>query len=357
MYNEIVVNTRFRNKIVRFEFFLASNLITILWVLRNRRYVHGKYNIFLITDPKFRIIMSENISDKIVNRLVSEYILFPVLEKKLISTNVATRKNRGTKAGIYYMKKYINKLKENYDNFYVLKCDIHKFFYSIDHDVLIKQLKKVYDDIDIINIIVEIINSTNLDYVNEEIKKYIEMEREVILNSSLNKKEKLNKLKELNRIPLYEKGKGLPIGNMSSQILAIFYLNDLDHFIKEKLKIKYYIRYMDDMILFHHDKDYLKFCLSSISDKLNEIKLRLNNKTQLVDMKRGINFLGYRFILKDKKLIIKVKKDVKMRMIRSVKKMSLKDRNIFLNKYKGYFKVANSKGLVYNLRFYSFLDK
>lgn len=313
MYNEIVVNTRFRNKIVRFEFFLASNLITILWVLRNRRYVHGKYNIFLITDPKFRIIMSENISDKIVNRLVSEYILFPVLEKKLISTNVATRKNRGTKAGIYYMKKYINKLKENYDNFYVLKCDIHKFFYSIDHDVLIKQLKKVYDDIDIINIIVEIINSTNLDYVNEEIKKYIEIEREVILNSSLNK--------------------------------------------KEKLKIKYYIRYMDDMILFHHDKDYLKFCLSSISDKLNEIKLRLNNKTQLVDMKRGINFLGYRFILKDKKLIIKVKKDVKMRMVRSVKKMSLKDRNIFLNKYKGYFKVANSKGLVYNLRFYSFLDK
>ena len=138
MYNEIVVNTRFRNKIVRFEFFLASNLITILWVLRNRRYVHGKYNIFLITDPKFRIIMSENISDKIVNRLVSEYILFPVLEKKLISTNVATRKNRGTKAGIYYMKKYINKLKENYDNFYVLKCDIHKFFYFIDYDVLIK---------------------------------------------------------------------------------------------------------------------------------------------------------------------------------------------------------------------------
>lgn len=357
MYNEIVVNTRFKNKIVRFEFFLASNLITILWVLRNRRYVHGRYNIFLITDPKFRIIMSENISDKIVNRLVSEYILFPVLEKKLISTNVATRKNRGIKAGIYYMKKYINKLKENYDNFYVLKCDIHKFFYSIDHDVLIKQLKKVYDDIDIINIIVEIINSTNLDYVNEEIKKYIEMEREVILNSNLNKKEKLNKLKELNRIPLYEKGKGLPIGNMSSQILAIFYLNDLDHFIKEKLKIKYYIRYMDDMILFHHDKDYLKFCLSSISDKLNEIKLRLNNKTQLVDMKRGINFLGYRFILKDKKLIIKVKKDVKMRMVRSVKKMSLKDRNIFLSKYKGYFKVANSKGLIYNLRFYSFLDK
>lgn len=357
MYNEIVVNTRFRNKIVRFEFFLASNLITILWVLRNRRYVHGKYNIFLITDPKFRIIMSENISDKIVNRLVSEYILFPVLEKKLISTNVATRKNKGTKAGIYYMKKYINKLKENYDNFYVLKCDIYKFFYSIDHDVLIKQLKKVYDDIDIINIIVEIINSTNLDYVNEEIKKYIEMERGVILNSNLNKKEKLNKLKELNRIPLYEKGKGLPIGNMSSQILAIFYLNDLDHFIKEKLNIKYYIRYMDDMILFHHDKDYLKFCLSSISDKLNEIKLRLNNKTQLVDMKRGINFLGYRFVLKDKKLIIKVKKDVKMRMIRSVKKMSLKDRNIFLSKYKGYFKVANSKGLVYNLRFYSFLDK
>lgn len=96
---------------------------------------------------------------------------------------------------------------------------------------------------------------------------------------------------------MYKTGKGLPIGNMSSQILAIYYLNKLDHFIKEKLKVKYYIRYMDDFILIHHDKEYLKYCLSEIKQELAKLKLQLNNKTTISEIHQGVNFLGYRFLL------------------------------------------------------------
>lgn len=92
---------------------------------------------------------------------------------------------------------------------------------------------------------VKIINSTDGEYVNECICKLKMNELLKVKRSNLNDKEKLKRIDEIERIPIYEKGKGLPIGNMTSQILAIIYLNNLDHFIKEKLKAKYYIRYMD----------------------------------------------------------------------------------------------------------------
>ena len=142
VYKEVRKNVHNKNKIYRFENYYSLNISKIKEVLDSGRYDVGKYNIFLIREPKYRIIMSQNIFDKVINHIVSRKFLY-VLDRVLIDSNVATRKNRGTKAGIYYMKKYINKLKENYDNFYVLKCDIHKFFYSIDHNVLIKQIKKL----------------------------------------------------------------------------------------------------------------------------------------------------------------------------------------------------------------------
>ena len=101
--------------------------------------------------------------------------------------------------------------------------------------------------------------------MNECICKLKKNEILKIKSSNLNEKEKLKRIDEIKRIPIYEKGKGLPIGNMTSQILAIFYLNNLDHFIKEKLHIKYYVRYMDDGVILSNDKKYLKYCLSVIN--------------------------------------------------------------------------------------------
>ena len=152
--------------------------------------------------------MSEKLKDKIVNHLISNYVLIPLIEPLLIDSNVAIRKNKGTAYGFNLLKKYINKLKENYNNIYVLKIDI--------------------------------IKSSDGKYVNEDIIK--------AKNKILNKEDNL---KSILKLPLYKQGKGLPIGNLSSQILAIYYLNEIDHYIKEKLKLKYYIRYLDDFVIYY----------------------------------------------------------------------------------------------------------
>ena len=98
-----------------------ENILFDKWnnfILKSKKYHHSCYNIFLIVDPKFRIIMSENINDKIVNHFISQYLLFPTLEPKMIPMSVATRRGKGTDLGIRYIKKYIHSLKEKYDTFF-----------------------------------------------------------------------------------------------------------------------------------------------------------------------------------------------------------------------------------------------
>ena len=170
---------------------------------------------------------------------------------------------------------------------------------------------------DLFNLVKEVIISTNYDYVNECINKSIDKEIKKLKTLHINDyQEHVNSLKS---IPLYKKGKGLPIGNMTSQILAVYYLNDLDHYIKEKLGIKCYVRYMDDFILFHEDREYLKYCLGEIEKKLAEVKLKLNKKTQILEIHHGFCFLGYRFILKDKKLLMLLSSSTKKRLRKRVK--------------------------------------
>ena len=198
-------------------------------------------------EPKERLIVSQQMSDKLVNHLVSRYILHPALLPCLIDTNVASRKDKGTKAGLEYYQKFRKICKSKYGKYYILKCDVKKFFSSIDHDILKQKVKRRIKDKDALNIVFKIIDSNK---------------------------------------------KGLGIGNMSSQVLAIFYLNDLDHYIKEELKIKYYVRYQDDFILFHNSKEYLKECLEKIKEFLANEKLQLNSKTRIYNSNGNIIFLG-----------------------------------------------------------------
>ena len=349
VFETIKHNSRHKEKILKFEIFYTSNIVNVINILESKNYIHSKYNIFMISKPKHRIIMSESMTDKIVNHLISKYVLFPLLEKKLIDSNIATRTNMGTKLGINKLKQYVNTLKINYNKFYVLKCDITKFFYSIDHKILLKKLQKIINDEELYNIIKAIICSTNCDYINKKILELKDIGKEKILKSNMTFNEKKSKIKEIEKIPLYQMGKGLPIGNMSSQILAIFYLNDLDHFIKEKLKIKYYIRYMDDFVLLHPDKDYLKKCLLEITQKLDELKLALNSKTQIIEIHNGINFLGYRFVLKKNKLYILMNSKVKKRILKKIKNKSQIEISKILKKdYNGYLKLGFNKGFIYN---------
>lgn len=107
---------------------------------------------------------------------------------------------------------------------------------------------------------------------------------------------------------------------MTSQVFGIFYLNDLDHYIKEVLKIKYYCRYMDDGVLIHEDKNYLKYCLFKIKEFLNRYDLELNHKTKIYTKKEGVTYLGFRFIILNDKVIIKVKNSTKLKFRKKLKK-------------------------------------
>lgn len=351
VYKNIYTNTRHKEKLVRFELAFSCNVISILETLRNRTYSHSNYSLFLINMPKYRIIMSENMKDKIVNHLISKYVLIPTLSPKLIDMNVATRKGMGNKMGVYYTKKYINKMKMNYDNFYVLKCDISKYFYNIDHEILLEKLAKEFDDKDILNILENIISSTDNEDINTSIDVVVKREIEKLRGKNISDFEK--KKTELMRLPKYKKGVGLPIGNETSQILAVYYLNGLDHFIKENLRIKCYTRYMDDFILFHPDKEYLKFCLKEIERYLKGLKLDLNRKTQIYDIRKGFNFLGYKFFLKGKKLIVIINNQTKKKIKRKLRRLKKKDTvkySLVRASYKGYFMRANCGSFVYKAK-------
>lgn len=185
--------------------------------------------------------------DKLVNHLVARFILYPAVLPCLLDINVASRIGLGTSAGLRLSTNFHRICKIKYGVYYILKCDISKFFASIDHDILKEKLKKRIKDKDALKIVFDIIDSQQ---------------------------------------------SGLKIGAMTSQVLAIFYLNDLDHFIKEVLKIKYYVRYQDDFLLFHPSKKYLKFCLSEITKFLEKEKLTLNKKTRIFKSTNNFIFLG-----------------------------------------------------------------
>ena len=347
MYKIIRANTKNRGKLHKFELFYASNIISILNV---KKYEHSHYNVFLVHEPKYRIIMSEIMSDKVVNHVVSHFVLDPGITPHLIPQNVATRKGMGTKEGIRYVKKYINKLKLNYDKVYVLKCDIKKYFYSIDHELILEKVKRFITDPDVYKLVENIVQSTDNSYVNEAIGKVINKEIKRI--EGLNILDKEIKIAELKSIPLYKKGKGLPIGNMTSQLLAIYFLNDLDHYIKERLYCKYYVRYMDDFVIFDYDKERLKEIRKKIEEKLIEFKLELNRKTNIYDLKHGFGFLGYQFILKEKRLIIKINSATKRRIkkkMRKLKKINAPNYEQVKASYMGYLTVAHSKNLLKKL--------
>ena len=302
-YKIIKKNTKNKLKLEKFEENLSINIIDIKNKLSN--YKIDKYNLFMIYKPKERLILSLNLKDKIINHMVA-YLLFNVLESSLIDSNVAVRINKGTSYGIKLVKKYIN----CYNDYYVLKCDIKKYFYSINHDILKKLLKEKIKDQLFLDLIDKIIDSTNEEYIFEYAKKH-----------------NINYLKN---------GYGLSIGNMTSQILGIFYLNDLDHYIKENLKIKHYIRYMDDLVLFHSNKLYLKYCLNKIILFLNKYDLELNNKTIIT--KNNLCFLGYRFYNKKIKILSKNRRKI-YKKLRILKQYNYDKYIRVLNSYYGYFKI------------------
>ena len=342
-----VVRSKCRNKriILKFDLYRNLNLYNILLDLYYKRYKLGKYNIFIINEPKYRLIMSENIRDKVVNHLISSVILISALDKKLIYSNVATREGKGSGLANELIDKYLNSILLKHKIVYCLKMDIKKYFYNIDHDILKRMLDSDIKDRDALNIIFKVIHSTDEEYINKEINRvrYKEIERVKSLNISV--KEKERKIKELLSIPLYIKGKGLGIGNMTSQILAVYYLSDLDHFIKEELRCKYYVRYMDDLIILDSDLDFLKFVYEKIKCKVNDYELVLNKKSGIHSLDRGFSFLGYTY-KRCNGLIIRINNFTYRRVRKHLHNLKRFDSEMYersIISYKGFFSRSGTK--------------
>lgn len=246
-FNEVCRNTKNKKKVAKFKEYKCIYVSRIYNILKTKSYKPGPYNVFTIYEPKERRIVSQSMQDKVINHLVARHILYPAILPCLLDVNVASRKGLGTSEGIRLAMNFHRICKVKYKTYYILKCDISKFFASIDHDILKKKLKRRIKDKEALKIVFDIIDS-------EE--------------------------------------NGLSIGAMTSQVLAIFYLNDMDHFIKETLKIKYLIRYQDDFLLFHPSKQYLKYCLEELKKFLEKEKLVLNKKTRIYKSTNNFIFLG-----------------------------------------------------------------
>lgn len=337
VYNRIRSKCHNKNKIMCFDRYKNCYLIDILERLKSSTYSFSRYHIFLIHEKKYRIIMSENVFDKIVNQMISYYILLPSMNC-LIDSNIATRKGKGSGYGYKLFDRYINSIN---GDVYVLRIDISKYFYNIDHDILFSKLEKRIKDKKALFILKMIISLTDDDYVNKSISYLInkEIKRVNNLNISVNEKNKL--IDELNGIPLYKKGKGLSIGCLSNQLMAVFYLNDLDHYIKEVLGCKYYIRYMDDIYILSSDYDYLKRCFGSIIDELRCIKLDVNKKSGIYRLKEGVSFLGYTY----NNGFIRYNSNTIRRINRKIKYLYNDNFDLFfrsISSYKGYFIRCNT---------------
>ncbi len=322
MWNVIRKTCKNKKALLNFSMNLSTNIDYIYKALKNRTYSPYKYNTFMIFEPKARLVMSSSIRDKIVNHFVANYYLIPYLEKSLIDVNVATRKKRGSSYAMYLIKKYFNKILINNakKEIYCLKIDISKYFYSINHNILIKKIeKKIYDQ-DIIHLVKLIISETNKDYINDSIYQY-------------------NKIYNTD-IPLYGNDRGLSIGAMTSQFLAIFYLNDLNHFIKEKLKCKYYVRYMDDLIILDCDKEKLKEIWKLIVFEIEKLELSANKKSNIYNCSKGFTFLGYKYKITNNKLKISFNRKTYFKIKKKLKTLYRYDRikfNKSLDSYWGYF--------------------
>ena len=246
-FDEVCRNTKNKRKVAKFKEYKCIYISRIYNILQTKSYIPSPYNTFTIYEPKERKIVSQNMQDKVINHLVARYILYPVILPCLLDVNVASRKGLGTSEGIRLVNKFHTLCKIKYQKYYILKCDISKFFASIDHDILKNKLQKKLKDKDAMKIVFDIIDSYS---------------------------------------------PGLGIGSMTNQVLAIFYLNDLDHFIKEFLKIKYFLRYQDDFLLFHPSKKYLQYCFEQIKKFLEKEKLTLNKKSRIYSSNDNFLFLG-----------------------------------------------------------------
>ena len=252
-----------RSEVLAFTRNLEENLIELQNELIWHTYHVGRYREFYVTDPKKRLIMALPFRDRVVQWAIYRQISY-LLDKRYIPTSYACRIGGGTQRAVHQLQQYI---RHTPGEVYVLKLDVSKYFYRIDHGVLLGILHRIFKDKELL----------------ELLRRIIDDEQDGgLFGIGIETGER-------------EAGVGMPIGNLTSQMFANLYLNEADQYTKHALKAKKYIRYMDDMVIVSNDKAYLRDCWQAMDDFLaSHLKLQLNRKSTILKASSGIDFCGHR---------------------------------------------------------------
>lgn len=298
----------YRKEIILFNLKQEDYIMWLYNNLKEQTYKHGGYSVFYISEPKIRRIEKSKYIDRVVHRWYVNSFMKPYFIPQFINTSYACLKNKGMHKASLELQKAMKHCKNIWGNYYILKMDVRKYFENINKEILYKILLKKIKD-----------------------KKIIWLTKEILYSNN---------------------GKtGLPIGNYTSQLFANVYLNELDQYIKHKLKCKYYFRYMDDGVLLIKTKEEAKMLLEKIKSFLKvTLELELNSKTQVFKSSQGVNFCGYKineYRLKirnrGKRKLKKKIKELKYRI--RIGKMTSKEAKKYLAGHMGYIKIANTYNL------------
>jgi retron-type reverse transcriptase len=255
---------RFRPSVAAFHFDLESQLWKLHQELADKRYRPGAYHTFHVYEPKKRLISAAPYRDRVVHHALTQ-VLEPIFEQSFIHDSYACRKEKGTHAAVRRAQQFARRFP------YVLKADIRKFFPCMDHQILKGLLARKIKDRDVLWLLARIIDGSN---PQEPIVFWFPGDD--LFTPS-------------------ERPRGIPIGNQTSQFFANVYLDPLDHFVKDRLRVGGYVRYVDDVLLFAHNKKTLREVQDKLADFLVTLRLRLHPRKNVVfPVTQGIRFLGYR---------------------------------------------------------------
>jgi len=261
---------RYQGEGAQFQFNLEQHLHRLRNDLCSRSYRHGSYRAFTVYEPKQRLILAAPVRDRVVHHALHD-VVAPIIDRGLIFDSYACRHGKGTHRAV---KRAANFLRANE---YFLHLDVRKFFPSIPHERLKKVVRRS---------------------VSEEPVLWL---FELIIDSSLTLQRK--QIRQLSLFDDREEVRGMPIGNLTSQFLANLYLNELDQFIKHTLRCKYYLRYMDDFVLFGNDRALLQRQHSLIVDFcMQKLGLTLHEKGGIKKHSEGLGFLGFRIFRTHKRI-------------------------------------------------------
>ena len=246
---------RAKKDVVEFSLNLSRNVFDLHQDLKNKTYKHGYYQSFNISDPKPRNIHKAKVRDRLPHHAIYR-VLYPYFDQKFIHDSYSCRNLKGTHKALNRVRNFARKASlNNTTTAWVLKWYIRKFFASIGHDILTEMLKDYIPDKDIQWLLSEVVGSFHST----------------------------------------REGVGLPLGNLTSQLLVNIYMNEFDQFVKHKLKVKHYIRYADDFVILSRDKKYLEELIPQMKNfLLSNLKLELHpNKISIRTISSGIDFLGW----------------------------------------------------------------